>query len=195
LRHRAASHAEGRQSPICPCGERYSGARPKKCHAKWLDSLHKQNRFIKEGFRERRQCRTRCRPPSGALAGRGHRSCRVTALHSRLTRVHGITPLGAEPLWRSWCKSPIWKSIRRHRLAVEPRCRQCAIEGRAVAASHVDHINPHLGRGLLFFKYENTQSLCAHHHNMHKQQEKRGNATLPPAERLARLGEESLNST
>ena len=78
---------------------------------------------------------------------------------------------------------------------MEPRCRQCAIEGRAVAASHVDHINPHLGQGLLFFKYENTQSLCAHHHNMHKQQEKRGNTTQPPAERLARLGEESLNST
>ena len=78
----------------------------------------------------------------------------------------------AEPLWRSWCKSPIWKSIRRHRLAAEPRCRQCAIEGRTVAASHVDHITPHLGQWLLFFKYENTQSLCARHHNMHKQQEK-----------------------
>ena len=101
----------------------------------------------------------------------------------------------AEPLWRSWCKSPIWKSIRRHRLAEEPRCRQCAIEGRTVAASHVDHITPHLGQWLLFFKYENTQSLCAHHHNMHKQQEKRGNTTHPPAERLARLGEESLHST
>ena len=34
----------------------------------------------------------RCRPSGGALAGRGHRSCRVTALHSRLTLVHGITP-------------------------------------------------------------------------------------------------------
>ena len=65
----------------------------KKCHAKWLDSLHKQNQFMKEGFRERKQCRTRCRPSGGSLADRGHRSCRVTALHSRLTRVHGITPL------------------------------------------------------------------------------------------------------
>jgi hypothetical protein len=70
----------------------------------------------------------------------------------------------AEPLWRSWCKSPIWKSIRRHRLAEEPRCRQCAIEGRTVAACHVDHITPHLGQWLLFFKYENTQSLCTHHY-------------------------------
>ena len=51
------------------------------------------------------------------------------------------------------------------------------------------------GQGLLFFKYENTQSLCAHHHNMHKQQQKRGNTTHPPAERLARLGEELVNST
>ena len=67
----------------------------------------------------------------------------------------------AEPPWRSWCKSPTWKSIRRHRLADEPQCRQCAIEGRTVAASHVDHIEPHLGQWLLFFKYENTQSLCA----------------------------------
>ena len=35
LEHRGGelvAHAEGRQSPICPCGERYSGARPKKCH-------------------------------------------------------------------------------------------------------------------------------------------------------------------
>jgi 5-methylcytosine-specific restriction enzyme A len=86
----------------------------------------------------------------------------------------------AEPPWRSWCKSPTWKSIRRHRLADEPQCRQCAIEGRTVAASHVDHIEPHLGQWLLFFKYENTQSLCPHHHNMHKQQEKRRN----PAKRL-----------
>jgi hypothetical protein len=60
-----------------------------------------------------------------------------------------------------------------------PQCRQCAIEGRAVAASHVDHIEPHLGQWLLFFKYENTQSLCARHH---KQQEKRGNSTKKPAE-------------
>jgi 5-methylcytosine-specific restriction protein A len=93
------------------------------------------------------------------------------------------TRRGVEPLWHSWCKSPIWKSIRRHRLAEEPRCRQCTIEGRTVAASYVDHINPHLGQWLLFFKYENTQSLCAYHHNMHKQPAKRGNPTKKPADR------------
>jgi 5-methylcytosine-specific restriction enzyme A len=53
-----------------------------------------------------------------------------------------------------------------------------------VAASHVDHIDPHRGQWLLFFKYENTQSLCPHHHNTHRQQEKRDNATNQQAERL-----------
>src|SRR4026208_408055 len=79
----------------------------------------------------------------------------------------------AEPAWRSWCKSPIWKSIRRHRLAEEPLCRQCAIEGRTVVASHVDHVDPHRGQWVPVFKSENTQSLCAHHHNRHKQHGKR----------------------
>ena len=145
------------------------GRDQKKCHAKWLDSLHKQNQFIKRDsangdsagravVRQRRIGR-----PGGQVMPRNSTAFTINAgsWHHATRR--------AEPLWRSWCKSPIWKSIRRHRLAVEPRCRQCAIEGRAVAASHVDHINPHLGQGLLFFKYENTQSLCAHHHNMHKQ--------------------------
>jgi 5-methylcytosine-specific restriction enzyme A len=79
-----------------------------------------------------------------------------------------------EQPWRSWYKSPIWKSIRRHRLIEEPRCRQCAIEGCTVAASHVDHIEPHLGEWSLFSRYGNTQSLCVRHHNMHRQQETRG---------------------
>ena len=74
----------------------------------------------------------------------------------------------AEPSWRSWCKSPTWKSIRRHRLAKEPRCRQCAIEGRTAVAIYVDHVKPHRGQWALFFQYENTQSLCAHHHSLHK---------------------------
>ena len=86
---------------------------------------------------------------------------------------HATRRRGEQP-WRSWCKSPTWKSIRRHRLSEEPECRQCAIEGRKVTASHVDHVEPHLGQWLLFFRYENTQSLCAHHHNMHRQREKRG---------------------
>jgi hypothetical protein len=75
----------------------------------------------------------------------------------------------AEPSWRSWHKSPIWKSIKRHRLAAEPCCRYCAMEGRTVVASYVDHVRPHSGQWLVFIKYENTQSLCSHHHHVLKQ--------------------------
>ena len=69
--------------------------------------------------------------------------------------------------WRVWFKSPVWKSIRRHRLAQEPRCRQCAIEGGVVTASHVGHVGSHKGEPSLFFNYANTQSLCARHHKAH----------------------------
>ncbi len=68
----------------------------------------------------------------------------------------------------SWYRSPVWKSIRRHRLTEEPQCRECAIEGRTVAASHVDHVEPHRGDWSLFMQYENTQSLCVRHHKAHR---------------------------
>ena len=83
----------------------------------------------------------------GNLGRPGVRSCRIKTLYYNTRR--------AEPSWRLWCKSPIWKSIRRHTLAEEPLCRQCTIEGRTMAASHVGHIDPHLGQWLLF-GYENT---------------------------------------
>ena len=85
-----------------------------------------------------------------------------------------------EQAWASWYKSPIWKSIRRHRLAEESQCRECAIEGRTLPASHVDHIEPHQGEWSLFMQYENTQSLCLRHHNAHRYQERCGNASKLP---------------
>ena len=69
----------------------------------------------------------------------------------------------AEHPWRSWYKSPIWKTIKRHRLVEEPNCRQCASEGKMVPASHVAHIEHHQGKWALFVKYDNTQSVCHKH--------------------------------
>jgi 5-methylcytosine-specific restriction protein A len=92
--------------------------------------------------------------------------------HHRKTR--------SELPWRSWFKSPIWKSIRRHRLAQEPWCRQCAIDGRTVTASYIDHVEPHKGECSAFFKYENTQSLCAHHHKMHHRGNPSKKSMKPP---------------
>jgi hypothetical protein len=40
---------------------------------------------------------------------------------------------------------------------------------------------------LLFFKYENTQSLCAYHHHRHNHPEKRGNSNKP-TDRLVGAG-------
>lgn len=78
-------------------------------------------------------------------------------------RRHDSSARFKEP-WRLWYKSPIWKAIKRHRLAQEPNCRCCAQEGRALAATHVDHVEPHLGQWSLFARYENTRSLCRRHH-------------------------------
>ena len=72
---------------------------------------------------------------------------------------HGTKRRGEQP-WRSWCKSPTWKSIRRHRLSEEPGWRQCAIEGRKVTASHVDHVAPHVGRWA-FLRYCRFVSVAA----------------------------------
>jgi 5-methylcytosine-specific restriction endonuclease McrA len=71
--------------------------------------------------------------------------------------------------WREWYKSPIWKSIKRHRLVQEPNCRLCAQEGRTAIATHVAHVQPLRGHESLFTRYENTQSLCAHHHKRQRQ--------------------------
>jgi len=70
--------------------------------------------------------------------------------------------------WRSWYKSPIWKTIKRHRLVEEPNCRKCASEGTPVPASHVAHSEHHRGDWALFAKYANTQSLCHKHLVQHR---------------------------
>jgi hypothetical protein len=131
----------------------------------------------------------RCRPSGGTLADRGHRSCRITTLHSRLTLVHGITPRAERS--RSGARGVSHQFGSRSEGTGSPKSHSAgSVQLRVdpVVASHVDHITPHLGQWLLFFKYENTQSLCAHHHSMHKQQEKRGNTTHPPAEQLDGAG-------
>jgi hypothetical protein len=53
------------------------------------------------------------------------------------------------------------------------------MEGRTVVANHVDHITPHFGQWLLFIKYDNTQSLCSHHHKILRQQERSRQLQLP----------------
>lgn len=77
----------------------------------------------------------------------------------------------ASRAWLAWYTSPTWKAVKRHRLTQEPNCRCCAQEGRSTTARHVGHVEPHRGRWPLFIRYENTQSLCSHHHKLLKRRE------------------------
>ncbi|MFC3079502.1 HNH endonuclease signature motif containing protein [Phenylobacterium terrae] len=77
--------------------------------------------------------------------------------------------------WRKLYSRASWQRLRMARLRAEPFCRFCMDEGRVKLATVVDHINPHKGDEELFFDYENTQSLCRHHHDGIKAQiERRG---------------------
>ncbi len=52
----------------------------------------------------------------------------------------------------------------------------CEAEGKATAATVVDHIVPHKGDQALFWDTDNWQSLCVHHHASVKQREERRGA-------------------
>jgi hypothetical protein len=64
--------------------------------------------------------------------------------------------------------------MRNYQLAIEPLCRMCQSEGVTMAATVVDHIEPHRGDYKKFW-FGKLQSLCAWHHDAYKQNmEKRG---------------------
>lgn len=53
-----------------------------------------------------------------------------------------------------------WQQARLEHLYREPLCRTCEAAGRVVAATVVDHIQPHKGDQRLFWRRSNWQSLC-----------------------------------
>jgi 5-methylcytosine-specific restriction protein A len=61
-----------------------------------------------------------------------------------------------------------WQDIRERRKAEEPLCRRCLSLGFTVPMEACDHIKPHRGDPVLFFDYNNTQSLCASCHDIDK---------------------------
>jgi len=60
-----------------------------------------------------------------------------------------------------------WRSYRAAFLSVEPLCWMCRKEGRATAATVVDHIKPVSNGQLdeLFWDKSNHQALCRDHHS------------------------------
>jgi hypothetical protein len=58
-----------------------------------------------------------------------------------------------------------WRRYRVQYLKAHPHCVHCKQVGRTVAATHVDHIEPHNGDPILMWSEENHQGLCAGHHS------------------------------
>lgn len=56
--------------------------------------------------------------------------------------------------------TPQWRKVRSSYLRQHPLCVQCKQNGYIVAATEVDHINPHKGNDLLFWDESNFQPLC-----------------------------------
>jgi 5-methylcytosine-specific restriction enzyme A len=65
-----------------------------------------------------------------------------------------------------------WARIRAAQLQRAPLCAMCAEEGRVTAATVVDHVEPHRGNLMAFWRGE-LQSLCKSHHDAGKQKEER----------------------
>ncbi|TWT37006.1 HNH endonuclease [Posidoniimonas corsicana] len=58
-----------------------------------------------------------------------------------------------------------WRRYRAEFLASHPLCVYCSNRGRVVAATVVDHIEPHRGDTVKFWAVENHQPLCVRCHN------------------------------
>jgi 5-methylcytosine-specific restriction endonuclease McrA len=71
---------------------------------------------------------------------------------------------------REFYNSKQWRARRRYQLAIEPFCRMCRNDGRAVVATVADHIKPHRG-GFAAFFFGELQSLCKLHHDSAKKRE------------------------
>lgn len=69
-----------------------------------------------------------------------------------------------------------WQQARAAFLAENPLCIRCSELGRVTAATIVDHITPHRGSMILFWRRSNWQPMCKHCHDSYKQRlEKSGN--------------------
>lgn len=69
-----------------------------------------------------------------------------------------------------------WQRARRFFLQRNPLCVFCKEKGRIELATVVDHIEPHKGDPVLFWKYSNWQGLCKPCHDSIKKQMEAGNA-------------------
>lgn len=74
----------------------------------------------------------------------------------------------AKSKYANWYADRTWRARRAAQLAKEPLCRFCAKNGIIQAADVADHIEPHKGDRMKFFRGE-LQSLCHNCHSSTKQ--------------------------
>ena len=77
----------------------------------------------------------------------------------------------AEP-WRLWYGRKDWQRIRGHQLAIEPLCERHKQRGEIVAATVVNHVEPHRGDWAKFIDGP-FESLCKPCHDGEVQAEER----------------------
>jgi hypothetical protein len=82
--------------------------------------------------------------------------------------------MASEQRWHRWYCTGRWQKRRRYQLQLQPLCEFCLARGKVVAATVVDHVEPHHGDHLAFWTGK-VQSLCAMCHSGAKATiEKRG---------------------
>ena len=73
-----------------------------------------------------------------------------------------------------------WRKARVVYLGLHPLCAECRRHGSTVAASVVDHIQPHKGNRTLFWEESNWQALCKRCHDAKTAREDGGFGRSPP---------------
>jgi HNH endonuclease. len=79
----------------------------------------------------------------------------------------------AKSQYANWYAHRAWRKKRERQLAKEPLCRYCAKLGRITVADVADHIEPHKGDRMKFWRGA-LQSLCHTCHSSVKQREDLG---------------------
>ena len=81
----------------------------------------------------------------------------------------------AKSKYSNWYADRRWRAKREAQLARHPLCVYCEERGRITPATVADHIEPHRGDRMKFWRGA-LQSLCASCHSSTKQREEAGSA-------------------
>ncbi len=96
-----------------------------------------------------------------ALPGLAHCADHEVARQDKARAHRAKAKLGAQALKGSALYvDPAWKRAAKLWLRAHPLCVDCAELGLVVAATEVDHKEPHRGDRALFWRQSNWQALC-----------------------------------